>query len=81
MKSLFRVFSSSLLFVGVMGISALSKSAEDQPQDSPALLLTTAEHVRGQVVGENGQPIAKVRLYHVKQSADMATDSMVNSTL
>jgi hypothetical protein len=44
-------------------------------QDTAALLLPSPVHVIGRVVGEDGKPLAKVRLYHSQQSANFVTDS------
>lgn len=74
MKSLARVLIPSFLLFGVIGSNALAKSIRDR-QEPAELELTTPAHVRGQVVGEDGKPIAKVRLYHSKQSQDVVTDS------
>jgi hypothetical protein len=75
MKSHACILIRFFLLAGVVCTTALSTSTQGQTKHSPALLLPAATHVRGQVVGEDGEPVAKVRLYHINQSGDIVSDS------
>jgi hypothetical protein len=64
-----------LLGFAPLGPAVLSQSAKDSPQNPPALLLPQPQHAEGQVVGEDGNPIAKVRLFHINISDDLITEA------
>jgi hypothetical protein len=65
----------ALLMVASIGASGIAQSVKGSQQDSPSLLLPQSQHVTGQVVGEDGNPIAKVRLYHIDTPGNLVTDS------
>ncbi|MGA2651234.1 MAG: carboxypeptidase-like regulatory domain-containing protein [Terracidiphilus sp.] len=64
-----------ILIVAQIGIIGFSQSPKNLDQNPPSLLLPEPLHVTGQVVGEDGNPIAKVRLYHINLPGDLVTDS------
>lgn len=65
----------ALLVVAPIGAIGSAQPVKGTQQDSPTLLLPRAQHVAGQVVGEDGNPIAKVRIYHINTPGDLVTDS------
>jgi hypothetical protein len=73
MASSIRPVILALMVVAPIWTICFSQSVEDSPQNSPALLLTQPQHVTGQVVGEDGNPAAKVRLYHINVRGDLVT--------
>ncbi len=65
----------ALLVVAPIGTIGFTQSEKNLQRDSPTLLLPQPQHVEGQVVGEDGKPIAKVRLHHINLPGDLVTDS------
>jgi hypothetical protein len=64
----------TMMSAALVATACLSQTVTDQTQ-TPSLLLPQLMHVRGQVVGETGEPIPKVRLNHLNRSDDIVTDS------
>lgn len=75
MRFSIRTFIQLLMVFALVGAVGFSQSASGSEQNSPPLLLPQPQHVEGQVIGEDGNPIAKVRLFHIKGPADLVTDS------
>jgi hypothetical protein len=70
-----RPFILVLLAFTPIGANVFSQLAKDPQQTPPTLLLLKPQHVEGQVTGEDGNPIPKVRLFHINSPADLVTDS------
>lgn len=70
-----RFHTHSVLYLSLT--VSLSQTSADRTQNQP-LLVPQAVHVRGQIVGDDGNPIPKVRLYHL--SAENRSDDVVTDT-
>ena len=70
-----RKFVLALFVAAPFGTAGFSQSVDDPRQNSTIFLLSQPRHVEGQVVGEDGNPMAKVRLYHLNLTGDIVTGS------
>jgi hypothetical protein len=71
----FRPIILALLVVARTETLCFSQAVKDTQQNTPSFLLPQPQHITGQVIAEDGSPIAKVRLAHIDLPGDWVTDS------